>query len=174
MMFPAPVLPSYTVCRTSCPVCSGIPANRNSPGTSNYNRSTSRPYHSCRCSLFARTWDSNQPQSPLQGTFGAQVNFRLTPSSGRRRNKSSPPARRSLARAVRGARPAFRPPVPDFQSMISQIIQDSIAEDDVDMLTLSSLNIFTEKLPKSSTEDDVGVPTSSSPRGCAGVSTRNG
>ena len=96
------------------------PSTRNSPGTSTCHRSTSRPYHSCRCSLFARTCDGNQPQNPLQVTFGSQVIFHLKSSSGRRRNKAPPPARRRRDRAFRGARSTFRPSVPDFQTITSQ------------------------------------------------------
>ena len=49
------------------------------------------------------------------------VFFDLLSSSGRRRNKAPPPARRNRDRAFHGARPAFRPSVPDFQTMFSQI-----------------------------------------------------
>ena len=108
--------------QSSCPTCSGIPSTQNSPGTSICHRSTSRPYHSRRCSLFACTWKLKRPHRPLQVTFGSQVIFTLKPSSGRRRNNAHPPARRSRDRAVRGARPAFRPSVPDFRAIISQII----------------------------------------------------
>ena len=90
-----------------------IIATRITPVTSTCNRSVSRLYFSCKCGYFGCTCNLLRPLKPMQIISKFQVVFYLMPSSGRRRNKVPPPARRSRDRAFRGARPAFRPSVPD-------------------------------------------------------------
>ena len=76
-------------------------------------RSASRLYLSCKCGLFGCTCNIPRPLKPMQIISEFQVIFYLMPSSGRRRNKAPPPARRSWTRAGCGARSTFRPSVPD-------------------------------------------------------------